>query len=574
MKEHDCLLPIANVGRIMKQILPSSAKISKEAKETMQECVSEFISFVTCEASHKCHNERRKTVNGDDICWSLMNLGFDEYSEAMKRYLVRYREAEDERANLLNQRPDESPSTFGNFAPENHDSDQSISEDEEDLEGERTGNAISLDGSRNNKDAMKVMSQLEILRDSYEFHSSEKGTISSHERKGGYHMDDEVEISLSDEGDGSRHYPRITHTKPNEGMIYVPTMTSISHSDEEKTNPPTLRRARENVDSTWSEASREVEALVCLNENPSCPSSHGGGGGKKFKPKFVFRQQSMVVSDRHGRASSDNSPPTDEIGGEADEEMDEFMAESQLIYHDKESEQPENHIFPFEPAHKHDSKGHSMADFLYSFEESSKQLQGNSGNPDEDDTLEALDSGSPSCSDDEENHQNLKLVMPTRTMADQFHEAFGTVAVIDERPHLTFSRSLCNGMYGKLQQVMQSEKERDMGYLKSPSSETGFKDERMCISVRILTRALEAKLIVCSCSRVEDGKNSCMDSNFQMNTKDVVRTLTIIFNPRICSDVELEIGNLICIRSPWREVQVKGKNDVIYLCSYFTHVQP
>ena len=62
IKEQDRLLPIANVGRIMKQILPPNAKISKEAKETMQECVSEFISFVTGEASDKCHKEKRKTV--------------------------------------------------------------------------------------------------------------------------------------------------------------------------------------------------------------------------------------------------------------------------------------------------------------------------------------------------------------------------------------------------------------------------------------------------------------------------------------------------------------------------------
>jgi histone H3/H4 len=27
--------------------LPSNAKISKDAKETVQECVSEFISFIT-----------------------------------------------------------------------------------------------------------------------------------------------------------------------------------------------------------------------------------------------------------------------------------------------------------------------------------------------------------------------------------------------------------------------------------------------------------------------------------------------------------------------------------------------
>nr|XP_043625422.1 nuclear transcription factor Y subunit B-5-like [Erigeron canadensis] len=96
--EHDKLLPIANVGRIMKQILPPTAKISKESKETMQECASEFISFVTGEASEKCHRENRKTVNGDDICWALASLGFDNYSNATVMYLNKFREFERERA--------------------------------------------------------------------------------------------------------------------------------------------------------------------------------------------------------------------------------------------------------------------------------------------------------------------------------------------------------------------------------------------------------------------------------------------------------------------------------------------
>ena len=45
-REQDRFLPIANVSRIMKKALPANAKISKDAKETVQECVSEFISFV------------------------------------------------------------------------------------------------------------------------------------------------------------------------------------------------------------------------------------------------------------------------------------------------------------------------------------------------------------------------------------------------------------------------------------------------------------------------------------------------------------------------------------------------
>lgn len=99
----------APVARIMKTALPDNAKIAKEAKECMQECVSEFISFITSEgtpatgccyaqqltrhpASEKCQQEKRKTVNGEDILFAMTSLGFENYGEALKIYLARYRE--------------------------------------------------------------------------------------------------------------------------------------------------------------------------------------------------------------------------------------------------------------------------------------------------------------------------------------------------------------------------------------------------------------------------------------------------------------------------------------------------
>ncbi|GER35230.1 sodium channel protein type 9 subunit alpha [Striga asiatica] len=390
-------------------------------------------------------------------------------------------------------------------------------------------------------------------------------------------------------------------------MLYLPTMASISHSDEEiisddeKIDHPTIGNARGIVDCTWSEASREVEALVCLNDNSSRHPSHGafvkerksskGGEGRNTaKPKFVFLHDSrkedvsMVISDRHG-ISSENSPTPDEINAAADEDTDELMSDCHPIYHDKESQDSENRCVPYEQAQKNDFKGLSMAEFLYSFDKSSNKLQGRiehdiekeqrrmqmivkrntseqgDTNQAEDDPLESLDSGSLICSDDE-------LVVP-RTMTDQFHEAFGMVSAIDEGPQVTFPRPF--GMHGKLQQVMQHEKQV---YLKNLSGETDFNDEKMCISVRILTRSLEAKLIVCSCALVEDTKSSYWESNVELKVKGKQKTLTIIFNPRVCKDVELEVGNLISIRPPWTEVPVKEKDEVIYLCLYFTQINP
>ena len=91
--QQDRFLPIANISRLMKNILPENAKIAKDSKECVQESTSEFISFVTSEASDKCMQEKRKTINGDDLLWAMSTLGFDKYVEPLKVYLAKYREA-------------------------------------------------------------------------------------------------------------------------------------------------------------------------------------------------------------------------------------------------------------------------------------------------------------------------------------------------------------------------------------------------------------------------------------------------------------------------------------------------
>jgi len=92
-REQDRYLPIANVARIMKSSVPGTAKISKEAKECVQECVSEFISFITSEAAEKCQIEKRKTIGGEDILYAMMTLGFENYAETLKIHLAKLRQS-------------------------------------------------------------------------------------------------------------------------------------------------------------------------------------------------------------------------------------------------------------------------------------------------------------------------------------------------------------------------------------------------------------------------------------------------------------------------------------------------
>lgn len=63
----------------------------------MQECVSEFIGFVTSEASDRLIEDKRKTLTGDDINDSMHALGFDAYLTFLQTFLDLYRKSKHEK---------------------------------------------------------------------------------------------------------------------------------------------------------------------------------------------------------------------------------------------------------------------------------------------------------------------------------------------------------------------------------------------------------------------------------------------------------------------------------------------
>jgi len=105
VREQDRFMPIANVIRIMRKVLPTHAKISDDAKETIQECVSEYISFITSEANDRCQKEQRKTITAEDVLWAMSKLGFDDYVEPLTIYLQKYRDAEGDHRGSIRGEP-------------------------------------------------------------------------------------------------------------------------------------------------------------------------------------------------------------------------------------------------------------------------------------------------------------------------------------------------------------------------------------------------------------------------------------------------------------------------------------
>ncbi|XP_048139021.1 uncharacterized protein LOC115742492 isoform X2 [Rhodamnia argentea] len=192
------------------------------------------------------------------------------------------------------------------------------------------------------------------------------------------------------------------------------------------------------------------------------------------------------------------------------------------------------------------------------------------GKPDDEGELEAMDSKSPS--EDESNLDELKLPAAYRkrqSMADCIQQVLDSTPLDSGSALITVPKSSGVGLFGKLQQVMQVEKESEQEFLKrlqagASASRSGF------IDVMILSKNLDAKLTVCLCS-LEQNQEGTLSSH--CSQADLTgRKRTVIFNPRICNDVDLEIGNLIRIYSPWKEVQVMGYEKGIILSTCFSHV--
>ncbi|CAL5437180.1 unnamed protein product [Camellia sinensis] len=462
-----------------------------------------------------------------------------------------------------------------NFAG-NQDSDQSISEDE-DLAHGCSENCIALGGTTERKGGLQIQSQLEVLRDTHERDHGTTTAILFNQRQTCFSSEDEVEIPVfHDKGD----------------FISAPTMASMCNlgeeiiSDDEKIGHGIPGSEKQGAECTWSAVTKEAEALVHLIENARSSTLHAvtsnvnrpckGARGKakaksKSKSKFLFRFRSHKA----------DIPLSQELETADNRTTENSMVELLENFQGEKMEQSEIFDMPAEVATGHELPEHSMAELLDNYQEKTglplenskmyTRMKGRSEQPidernispsgernmDKEDPPEALDSGS--SSDDEANVQNLGLIIPEskqKTMTDKFQEAFGSAAINDEGPHFALHDI---GIFAKLQRVMQSEKKREMDFLKKLQTGASSNDEARCIDVEILSRCLEAKLTVCCCSLSRDKESSEWAETPQMAKENRGRTLTIIFSSRVCDDVELEVGNLIRIHSPWEASSSRGK---------------
>eukprot|EP01018_Ginkgo_biloba_P028090 Gb_35582 [translate_table: standard] len=193
------------------------------------------------------------------------------------------------------------------------------------------------------------------------------------------------------------------------------------------------------------------------------------------------------------------------------------------------------------------------------------------------DILDSFDSDEAS-GDDEKNGFGAMAVFPmarAQTMTDRFQE------VLNAAPETEGNASFFNrhkrpvsGFSDRLQRVLQHEKHQRMQFMKVLHMGEKMHDETKCMDIRILEKSFEAKLTICKCTvekafqRAQSIQNSC--STLENRGCSY---LTVIFNTRTSDNLEIEVGNVVRIHPPWKEVQVM-EHEKIIVCTYLCEMAP
>ncbi|XP_031407654.1 uncharacterized protein LOC116215953 isoform X2 [Punica granatum] len=474
------------------------------------------------------------------------------------------------------------------------DSDQSFSDDE-DFDGDSSRNCISLSGCAETEGGLQILSQLEKLRDANEANYAMEGV--SVEKQPGCVLEDDVEIPSFGIESGFICSPkRSPKCCSDEEMI----------SDDEENNvlskfslTSSEKKGGEEIHSIFTR--REVTSWLSGNSPHSFTHSvqaqanqSSGGARGKAKPKFslgCFIQKDEPSSSFTLQDDNVVSRLACELPESAEHRESRTVACSagNNLADSEEEMNPQSSIACPVEVPRHGYTDHSMAELLDGLHERTGLARGINKSSrkrgqrmqsvgkrsmttilDSEDEPMSMDSDSPG--EEESDFDNLKIPPPQRkrhTLVDCFQE------VLDASPWRDRVALAANpsgsGLFERLQQVMRSEKERELEFSNNLEPSGAPLCGTSCLHVLILSSYLDAKLIVCRCSlkkipeRLQEPQSPESVSQWRGER-------TVIFSPRIFSNVDLEVGKLICICPPWKEVQLMSEDERVLLSTYFSLV--
>ncbi|WVQ83064.1 hypothetical protein IAT38_005202 [Cryptococcus sp. DSM 104549] len=95
--EEDVSLPKATVLKIIQELLPEDIACSKEAKDIILECCTEWIKLISTQSNMVCEASAKKTISPEHVVEALKQLGFEDFVAEVEDSNKDFKQAQKER---------------------------------------------------------------------------------------------------------------------------------------------------------------------------------------------------------------------------------------------------------------------------------------------------------------------------------------------------------------------------------------------------------------------------------------------------------------------------------------------
>merc|ERR1712113_492926 len=121
-RPEDLNLPSSVVSRIIKEALPPSVKVSKEAQAAVAKAASVFVLYATSCANNVALKHHRKTIHGGDVVKAMEDMEFDKFIKPLENSLESWKDSQQKKKDDAKQKRDaKKPTDAANEGEEDDD---------------------------------------------------------------------------------------------------------------------------------------------------------------------------------------------------------------------------------------------------------------------------------------------------------------------------------------------------------------------------------------------------------------------------------------------------------------------
>merc|ERR1712240_138191 len=96
-RPEDLNLPTSVVTKIIKDCLPATYKVSKEANVAIAKAASVFVLYATSSANTVAQKSNRKTITGGDVISAMSDMEFEKFVRPLENSLAIWKKSQQDK---------------------------------------------------------------------------------------------------------------------------------------------------------------------------------------------------------------------------------------------------------------------------------------------------------------------------------------------------------------------------------------------------------------------------------------------------------------------------------------------